>query len=724
MERVNDSPFEPPAVMRLGDILVDQGFVDRAVVEGAAAVQRRGVAQRIGELLVDRGHITAWQLERALRIQAGESNSPASKTLSKPASAVTVSSEHKEPKPAGHAGHVTRLEERLAVVENAGARPVMRENKLLPAKTVLHQDAKAPKRLGDILVELGVVAREIVEKTAIRQETEKNIRLGQLLLNIGAITESHLARAIARRHGLPFARLGRLLKAPESFADAILSGELIARRRAIPVEKDAGRLLVVIEDPTDYECLNELSNAAGCPIDAIVSTPTEIYYVLKNYSAQEARRAAERAATREKEAAQRAALDEASRERHRVAEREAEEAHIAAKKADIEERLAAQKLATERAEEEKETLEGRFAQEKIAIEERFAVERKALEAALSEAANAAELSSREKERLERLFAESREVLERQLAEEKEALVQRLKAEQDTAERMVAERVSAEKAALEARFALQAGNVEEKLISERRQLEERLEAERAMTLRAQSEKAEVEKKLLQAFNEIRFSQVREAAPKEAAAKARPMEWWVGGIALASVFALALALSFYLSAKVVPSNAVVVRVALPQAAGAPPVEKAGPNTDLRKTKAESPAAVEQSKGGKAIKVHKEERSAERNVGFASVEDKAEAIKSLESRMQTGQIVLDRLETNLNALMKRLETAEKELAAHGIAVGEGQGGQAATPGVDTVNNDIARYNKLLADAKRAAAEHESMLRQNRELAERHRRLVGAAK
>ncbi len=56
-------------VLRLGEILVREGFCTWEDVKAALAAQAKGDRRRLGEILLSMGKITEEQLEKALAIQ-------------------------------------------------------------------------------------------------------------------------------------------------------------------------------------------------------------------------------------------------------------------------------------------------------------------------------------------------------------------------------------------------------------------------------------------------------------------------------------------------------------------------------------------------------------------------------------------------------------------------------------------------------------------------------
>lgn len=139
-------------------------------------------------------------------------------------------------------------------------------------------------RLGDVLVDAGVLTREQLQR-ALSEQAAWGGRLGQILLNLGLIQEGPLASAIARQLGLPVVDLDRLRLAPE--LRQLLPLEIAERFGIMPLGRrdQPHRLLVACFDPTQAEGLRAARQAAAAapevyvaPASAIERAIRRVYY--------------------------------------------------------------------------------------------------------------------------------------------------------------------------------------------------------------------------------------------------------------------------------------------------------------------------------------------------------------------------------------------------------------------------------------------------------------
>ncbi|MCA0937949.1 GspE/PulE family protein [Vibrio alginolyticus] len=116
------------------------------------------------------------------------------------------------------------------------------------------------KRLGDLLVEEGIVSEDQIQQ-ALTSQRSTGQKLGDALIDLGIITEKQLLNFLSQQLGLPLIDLGR---APVD-ADAVqLLPEVHARRlRAMVVARNGNTLRVAMSDPADLFAQESLMNLLG-----------------------------------------------------------------------------------------------------------------------------------------------------------------------------------------------------------------------------------------------------------------------------------------------------------------------------------------------------------------------------------------------------------------------------------------------------------------------------
>ncbi|AKU53876.1 GspE/PulE family protein [Vibrio parahaemolyticus] len=116
------------------------------------------------------------------------------------------------------------------------------------------------KRLGDLLVEEGIVSEDQIQQ-ALSAQCSTGQKLGDALIDLGFITEKQMLEFLSQQLGLPLIDLGR---APVD-ADAVqILPEVHARRlRAMVVARNGDTLRVAMSDPADLFTQESLMNLLG-----------------------------------------------------------------------------------------------------------------------------------------------------------------------------------------------------------------------------------------------------------------------------------------------------------------------------------------------------------------------------------------------------------------------------------------------------------------------------
>jgi type IV pilus assembly protein PilB len=164
---------------------------------------------------------------------------------------------------------------------------------MLPADTAIMKPApsaipEAPWRprpgrlLGDVLVELGLVEREVVEH-AVVQARGSGRPMGQVLLDLGALTPDELAGAVSERFGLEHLRLDTFAVDP---AAANLIAPAVARRlRALPVAFGEGRvLLVAMVNPANVLAVDDLAMITDHRVQPVVVSEEDLQALVARLS--------------------------------------------------------------------------------------------------------------------------------------------------------------------------------------------------------------------------------------------------------------------------------------------------------------------------------------------------------------------------------------------------------------------------------------------------------
>jgi type IV pilus assembly protein PilB len=141
------------------------------------------------------------------------------------------------------------------------------------------------KRLGDLLVEVGVINNDQLSE-ALRMKKDDQ-KIGDALLERGLISEQQLIEVLEFQLGIPYIALHRY-PIDESLVK-LVPKEFALRNLVIPIEKNQQELTVAINDPMDYYIIDDLRLSTGLQIKPVIATKEEItssihkYYHMNEY---------------------------------------------------------------------------------------------------------------------------------------------------------------------------------------------------------------------------------------------------------------------------------------------------------------------------------------------------------------------------------------------------------------------------------------------------------
>lgn len=140
------------------------------------------------------------------------------------------------------------------------------------------------KRLGDILIDAGVLTTEQL-MNALEKQKETKQKLGNLLIESGATSEDAIARALSEQLEMELVTL-QGMRIPSEVINLIPDSALLKKYNMIPFEFDAsnsGYLKVAMADPMDLGAIDDLSIVTNLMVDPAVATPTDIRMAIDRY---------------------------------------------------------------------------------------------------------------------------------------------------------------------------------------------------------------------------------------------------------------------------------------------------------------------------------------------------------------------------------------------------------------------------------------------------------
>lgn len=137
----------------------------------------------------------------------------------------------------------------------------------------------ARKRLGDLLIESGLISEEQLTATLATKSTEE--KLGDALLREGHLTEQQLIEVLEFQLGIPHINI---LQYPvDQELIQLIPRDLAKRHQVLPYRVDGNKLFVAMADPMDYFTIEEIRMATGFQIIPGIATKDALFRMITKY---------------------------------------------------------------------------------------------------------------------------------------------------------------------------------------------------------------------------------------------------------------------------------------------------------------------------------------------------------------------------------------------------------------------------------------------------------
>ena len=136
------------------------------------------------------------------------------------------------------------------------------------------------KRLGEVLLERGVITRAELER-ALAHQKERGGLIGQVLIQLGFITEEEVALALTAQYGFPYLPLDNY--EIDSSVMTIIPEAMARRHCLIPIDRIGNALTLAMADPSNMKAIEEVELLTKCVVQTFVSTPSDITHAIEKY---------------------------------------------------------------------------------------------------------------------------------------------------------------------------------------------------------------------------------------------------------------------------------------------------------------------------------------------------------------------------------------------------------------------------------------------------------
>jgi len=150
------------------------------------------------------------------------------------------------------------------------------------------EESGAPKRrrkLGEVLMEAGLLSPDQLTK-ALEECARSGKRLGEYLVDQAIVSEHDLTSCLSNQLGFLYVDLAKEELNPE--LSSTIPEPIAKRYQAVPLRQEGKSLTVAMDNPLDFEAIQDISFFSGCTVKPVLATRSVIKEALeKIYIKQE-----------------------------------------------------------------------------------------------------------------------------------------------------------------------------------------------------------------------------------------------------------------------------------------------------------------------------------------------------------------------------------------------------------------------------------------------------
>ena len=141
------------------------------------------------------------------------------------------------------------------------------------------------RRVGEMLIDAGILGPDQLEEALRRQKAEKGTRLGRLIVDLGFATETQICEVIADQLRIPAADMVAV-DVPEDVL-ARVTREMALKHTCLPWFVEGRDLYLIMGDPTNVSAADAVAFHCGLRVKPVVAPESEVLAAINRFYAGE-----------------------------------------------------------------------------------------------------------------------------------------------------------------------------------------------------------------------------------------------------------------------------------------------------------------------------------------------------------------------------------------------------------------------------------------------------
>lgn len=140
---------------------------------------------------------------------------------------------------------------------------------------------RAKQRLGDILVDAGVLTEEQLQQ-ALDEQEKTNEKLGKVLVDLGLVKEETIVSHLGAHLGMPTIDLSEV-KDIDPNVRKLIPDFFVRRQLLVPIAKEKNTLTVAMADPMNVLALDDIVLMTGCRVAPVIASELDVKTAIEKY---------------------------------------------------------------------------------------------------------------------------------------------------------------------------------------------------------------------------------------------------------------------------------------------------------------------------------------------------------------------------------------------------------------------------------------------------------
>jgi type IV pilus assembly protein PilB len=145
--------------------------------------------------------------------------------------------------------------------------------------------SRARRKLGEMLLDNGVITQDQLDEALSRQKLDKTARVGRLLVDLGFATESQICEVVAEQLRIPAADLAAVDVPNDVLAK--VSRDLAMKHVCLPWFIENRDLYLIMADPTNIAAADAVAFQSGLRVKPVVAPESEVVAAIERFYAAE-----------------------------------------------------------------------------------------------------------------------------------------------------------------------------------------------------------------------------------------------------------------------------------------------------------------------------------------------------------------------------------------------------------------------------------------------------